>query len=260
MRVKYLQDLSEHTKRDTILYAARLGSDNYRAAVSEPDIQGFMSALHGLNGEHLDIILHSHGGDPYVTTQIGNYLHQKYDHIRAIVPQTAMSAATMLACACDEIIMGKHSAIGPIDPQILMHGAHGGPPRYVAAQSIIEEFERAREEIIANSGNAAVWYPVLNYPAGFLTDAQKSIDGAERQVQSWLAAHMFGGLHDLRASKVAKNIAQWLAKGDHKVHAHPININEAKRVGLKVTPLEKNQKLQERVLSVFHTMAITFEA
>jgi ClpP class serine protease len=28
----------------------------------------------------------------------------------------AMSAATMIACAADVIVMGKHSFLGPIDP------------------------------------------------------------------------------------------------------------------------------------------------
>ena len=33
----------------------------------------------------------------------------------------AMSAATLLACACDKIIMAKHSAVGSIDPQNRMY-------------------------------------------------------------------------------------------------------------------------------------------
>ena len=44
-----------------------------------------------------------------------------------------MSAATMIACACDEIIMGKHSALGPIDPQITFDSFTS------PAQSILDE-------------------------------------------------------------------------------------------------------------------------
>ena len=75
-------------------------------------------SLHGLTGKELDLILHSPGGSLEAAEQIVTYLRSKYDNIRAIVPQNAMSAATMIACACDEIMMGKHSALGPIDPQI----------------------------------------------------------------------------------------------------------------------------------------------
>jgi membrane-bound ClpP family serine protease len=54
-------------------------------------------------------------------------------NIRAIIPQMAMSAGTMIALSTREIIMGKHSNLGPIDPQIAGIPAHG----------VIEEFNRA---------------------------------------------------------------------------------------------------------------------
>jgi len=38
--------------------------------------------------------------------------------IRAIIAQIAMSAGTMIACACSEIVMAKHSSLGAIDPQM----------------------------------------------------------------------------------------------------------------------------------------------
>ena len=53
--------------------------------------------------------------------------------IRVIVPHMAMSAGTMIACSSREIIMGKESSLGPIDPQY-----HNVP-----AQGVLKEFERA---------------------------------------------------------------------------------------------------------------------
>lgn len=52
----------------------------------------------------------------------------------------AMSAGTMIACSCKEILMGKQSSLGPVDPQI-----YGVP-----AKSVIEEFELAKKEIEEN--------------------------------------------------------------------------------------------------------------
>ncbi len=124
IRRTFFKKFHEHTSRDAILYASSFSSRKgfevpglFLSIVVE-DIQGFMSALHGLEGKELDLILHSPGGSLEAAEQIVTYLRSKYDHIRAIVPQNAMSAATMIACACDEIVMGKHSALGPIDPQI----------------------------------------------------------------------------------------------------------------------------------------------
>ncbi|MEX2682977.1 MAG: hypothetical protein Q6373_015410 [Candidatus Sigynarchaeota archaeon] len=59
------------------------------------DIQGLMAALHTMKGKSLDLILHSPGGQSEAAAQIVSYLRHKYENIRAIVPQNAMSAAAV---------------------------------------------------------------------------------------------------------------------------------------------------------------------
>ena len=148
VRRKYLAELSGYTGRDTILYlsAYTTGKMSYippqLVSVMNDDIHGFMSSINGLSNDKLDLILHSPGGSAEAAEQIVNYLRAKYNHIRAIIPQNAMSAATMIACACDEIVMGKHSAIGPIDPQITFPTPTG---LFTApAQSLLAEFEQGK--------------------------------------------------------------------------------------------------------------------
>ena len=115
LRRKYLKLLSEHTKRNTILYATSWTSKGSVSpellTINEEDIQGFMTVISGLKGDELDIILHSPGGSPTATEALVDYLRSKFEHIRIIIPQAAMSAGTMLACSADEIIMGKHSSL-----------------------------------------------------------------------------------------------------------------------------------------------------
>lgn len=131
VRRKYLKELADFTRRDVILYCTAYTTPQSNGVPSEAlslitgDIQGFMTALHNMDNDKLDIIVHSPGGSVEAVDQIMSYLRTKYSHIRAIVPQNAMSAASMMACACDEIIMGKHSAIGPIDPQITFPMSNG---------------------------------------------------------------------------------------------------------------------------------------
>ena len=113
VRKRYIQKLFKYTSRPVILYASAFdvkGRDNLPFMIMRNDIQGFMSALSGIEGNEVDLILHSPGGQAEATEQIVNYLRQKFAHIRVIIPQNAMSAATMLACAADVIVMGKHSA------------------------------------------------------------------------------------------------------------------------------------------------------
>lgn len=111
-------------------------------SVGSPDMAGFMEACAATPERELDLFLHSPGGDPDAAEQICGYLRTQFDHIRAIVPVYAMSAATMIALSADEILMGAHSQLGPIDPQITIPTPEG--PRTSSAQAIKDQFERVR--------------------------------------------------------------------------------------------------------------------
>lgn len=101
-------------------------------------MNGFMMAVHKLErSKGLDLVLHTPGGSIASTESIVRYLHLMFDHdIRVIVPQIAMSAGTMIACSSREIILGKQSSLGPIDPQM----------RGIPAQGVISEFKKALDD------------------------------------------------------------------------------------------------------------------
>lgn len=267
VRRRYLRELSEFTQRDTILYASTfipkqgINIHDIHLQISQPDISGFMSTLHGLNSKKesnkgLDLILHSPGGSLEATEQIVNYLRSKYNDIRAIIPQNAMSASTMLACACNTIIMGKHSAIGPIDPQMTFPLSNGG--RYLApAQLILDEFNQIKEEIKTTPQLFKLWEnKIQSYPHGFLKNCEIAIQLSQERVAEWLDRYMFKN----QAPKNGKSIAEKLADIKyHKSHGRPINIDEAKKIGLDIQTLEDDQELQDKVLSVFNSAMTTFE-
>ena len=79
-----------------------------------------MEVICGLSSSKLDLIVHSPGGSAEVTEALVSYIRTKFADVRVIVPQAAMSAATMLACSANTIMMGKHSFLGPIDPQFIL--------------------------------------------------------------------------------------------------------------------------------------------
>ena len=263
VRRKYIKELSEYTGRDTIIYITAYTTGKMAnippalVSVMNDDIHGFMSALNGLNNDKLDLIIHSPGGSVEAAEQIVNYLRAKYKHIRAIIPQSAMSAATMIACACDEIVMGKHSAIGPIDPQITFPtptGAFTAP-----AQSLLSEFEQAKAEIIENPNVAPLWVSKLkNLPHGILDICRNTTILSIEKVELWLSSYMFKD--EVDGKEKANKIANWLGiASNHKTHGRPIPYNIAKEEGLKIIELESDQDLQEKVLSVFHSSIVTIE-
>jgi hypothetical protein len=261
VRREYLAELYQLTKHDTIIYAVPFapqipGIPANVINITSVDIQGFMTCLNGLKGDKLDLILHSPGGSLEAAEQLVQYLRAKYSYIRAIVPQNAMSAATMIACACDEIVLGKQSAIGPIDPQMAIP-RQNGVAMSLPAHSILADFEKAKSDIAKDKNSANVWIPkIMELPNGILDLCQKTIELSKSKVAEWLNTYMFKDDSD----KKGQAIAEWLGNfEEHKTHGRPINYDLAKSKGLKVTRLEDDQEFQDKVLSVYHATLVTFD-
>src|SRR5690606_29994841 len=147
--------------------------------VNDADKNGFMTTIYKLDKKlGLDLILHTPGGDVAATESLVDYLRAMFGtNIRAIVPQLAWSGGTMIACACQEIIMGKHSSLGPIDPQFGPLPAHG----------ILEEFKQAKEEIKADPTTIPVWQPIIaKYHPTLIGECDKAIKWSRTMTKDWL--------------------------------------------------------------------------
>jgi len=253
VRRKYLNGLAEYRGRNVIAYySSFLHKRNVDTSINDLDMQAFMATIHSLDrSKGLDLILHTPGGGIAATEAIVNYLRTMFDgDIEAFVPQIAMSAGTMIACAANAIFMGKHSSLGPIDPQL------GG----IAAKGVIEEFNRAKKEIASDQGSFLVWKTLLEkYHPSFIDQCQKSIDWSEKTTKSWLASGMFKSLGN--AEEKAQQIVDFLSsRHDHFVHERHINIEECITSGLKVKRLEEDGELQNHVLTVHHAYMHTLQS
>ena len=262
VRRKYLAGLHAHTGRSVILYAAKwtqggTNVDPDTISITDEDLQGLMEVVHGLPDAPLDLIVHSPGGSAEATEMVVHYLRSKFPHIRAIVPQAAMSAATMLVCGADQIVMGKHSALGPVDPQFIIAGPFGRSS--VPAQAILDQFDLAREEC-QDPAKLGAWLPMLSqYGPALLKQCENALALSEELVSEWLARWMFTGRPD--AEQTARSIASQLR--DHasfKSHGRHITRERAEGMGLNILPLEADQQFQDLALSVFHATTHTFAA
>lgn len=249
IRRKYLKSISDITGRNTIAYYSgwlqKPGSID--TAVNDKDKSGFMLTIHKLNkADGLDLILHTPGGDTAATESLVDYLYSIFDkNIRVIVPQICMSAGTMIALSSSEIIMGKHSNLGPIDPQM------GG----LACQAVLKEFERAKEDVRQNPSSAALWQVIIGkYHPTFLGACQQANDWSETMVSKWLTENMFQDNPD----KVKDVIRTFTDHTEQKSHARHISKKECEDVGLKIISLEDNQDLQDAVLTTHHAFMHTF--
>jgi hypothetical protein len=260
VRRKYLRHLSEKTNRHTILYATKFTQrdPNLPAeliSIVDEDVQGLMEVVRGSKTKKLDLILHSPGGSLDAAEGIVNYLREKFSDIRVIVPQLAQSAATMICCAANEVMMGAHSSLGPIDPQIFVNTALGA--KFVPAQAIIDQFEQAKQEC-ADKDKVTAWLPMLTqYGPHLIKTCSYLTELSSELVEKWLSQYMFHG--DGKAQK-AKQLAAWLS--DHKkfkTHARHIPRSELKAKGMNVTRLEDDQTIQDLALATFHATTHAFD-
>lgn len=248
-RRKYLDLIAKYRNRNVIAYySGWLDRPKARlASVNDKDVTGFMANIHTLDrSKGLDLILHTPGGDIAATEAIVNYLKQMFGNdIVAIVPQIAMSAGTMMAFSCQEIIMGKQSSLGPTDPQI------NGMP----CQAVVSEFDEARVEILENPNSSHLWQFILSkYHPTLLSACRNAIELSDNLITEWLKTNMFESDID-KALKIAEYFS---SHQENKTHGRHVPIQRCQELGLKIKPLEENQEFQDHVLSAHHAFMHTF--
>lgn len=255
VRRKYLKKASEITGRNTIAYYSGFlqRSDNSQLSINDNDKNGLMAVIHKMDRtKGLDLILHTPGGDLAAAESIVDYLKQMFGNdIRAIVPQIAMSAGTMIACSCQSIIMGKQSNLGPIDPQF----------RGIPASGVIEEFERALDEVRKDPSKIPIWQGIIGkYHPTFIGECEKAVKWSKQIVTKWLVENMLCREEDRQ--KRAEEIVSFLSDhGETMSHSRHIGINACERIGLRIIRLEDEEKemdLQDCILSIHHSYMHTF--
>jgi len=254
VRKKYLKELSNHTGRNVIAYYSGFldrPPDVTNVEVNDSDINGLMTVINHMDrSKGLDLILHTPGGGLAATECIVNYLKSMFGNdIRAIVPQIAMSAGTMIACSCSSIVMGKQSSIGPIDPQM----------RGLPAQGVIDEFRHAVDDARNMPHSIPMWSTIIGkYHPTFLGECAKAVEMSKQIVTDWLQENMFSNLPEPQRGTEAKKVAEKLSDhDDSKMHDRHISKEKAKQIGLKIDDLEANNQFQDLVLTVHHTFMHT---
>ena len=260
VRRRYLKLLSQYTGNNTIVYetagfAPPQGSSPSDISISlDPDIGAFMEVVHGLPKKNpLDLILHSPGGSAEAAESIVKYLRGRFPKLRVIIPVAAMSAASMIAMSADVIIMGAHSQLGPIDPQITIPTPEG--PRSAPAAAIIQQFNEAKGDLEKNPDYIVAWLPILrNYSPALLKVCMDSVNLSKSMVADWLEKYMFSG-HN-QANVKAEKIADFLGNYDNfKSHSRGIDRDQLRGVGLNIMCLEDDQILQDLILSIHHAIS-----
>ena len=247
-RAEKMNKLREYTGRNIICYYSawvQKPINNPDFIINDNDINGFMNAIQGMDkNKGLDLMIQTPGGSVTATESIVIYLNLIFNNsIRFIVLHLAMSARTMIACASKEILMGKQSSLGPIDPQY----------KNVPTQGVIKEFKRAFDEISADPNKSLIWREIIKqYRPTFVGECENIVDMADSIVREWLKDNMLSD--DKDADVKIKTIMKEISDHDSsKVHDRHYDYEKCKELGLNVLPIECNQELQDRVLELYHS-------
>lgn len=194
--------------------------------------------------KQLDVLVESAGGDIDAAFGVTKILRRfAPERLTFIVPRWAKSAATLLVCGGDEIVMGPTSELGPLDPQIT--GQLGEEFSPLSIQSTldllwkeIEKGHRDLAEVLARE--------ILPLNLG---EFVRSLDIAKTYLRELLTTRMFAG--DGSGEQKAEQTAEKLAKG-YVHHGYVIDFDEAKKLQLKVIePQDDQWDLVWRLYSAF---------
>lgn len=189
--------------------------------------------------ENIDILLHSGGGfiDPaYHVTKILN--KATTGKLTFIIPRYAKSAATLMACGGDEILMGSVAELGPLDPQIEF--PDGMRLSALSVRATLKMLDEAIKE--NNIEIATILASRLN--ALHLGEINSSLAISKKYLEEILKQRMF---KDQRQNKKISEIAKTLTEG-YTHHSYVIDLKEAQHLGLTVNMLaDDEEKLVWRI-------------
>ena len=157
----------------------------------------------------------------------------------------------MIACSCKEIIMGKQSNLGPIDPQF----------NGISTYAVREEFQNALREITEHPETIPIWQVIISkYHPTFIGECEKSIEWASEIVKAWLCTGMFENdpACDAKAAAIVAGLSNHT---ETKSHSRHITVEECMKFGLKIVSLEdymKEQNFQDCILTIHHSFMHTF--
>ncbi len=120
------------------------GENMENEAFDFDDLEDVLSAIVASDASRpLDIVLHTQGGNSFTGRQIARAIKSHQARKTVFVPYFAMSAGSRIAIAADQIVMGAHAMLGPIDTQL-----YAGPAPSIVQLPKLKPFESISDEYL----------------------------------------------------------------------------------------------------------------
>jgi hypothetical protein len=226
-----VEQLEDKLKADVLAYSGRI---YYQAELFIRDALEWKKQQRPKR-KNLAFFLETEGGYIDVAQRIANILRKHYRRVDFFVPDSAMSAGTVLVMSGDAIHMDYYSILGPIDPQIRKEG------RFIPALGYLKKYEELMEKANAGGLNTAeTAYLVTKFDPAELYQYEQARELSVSLLEEWLAKYKFRNWDKTRTRKIpvtrkmkrerAREIAEKLNDPDiwHS-HGHGISLTVLRR-------------------------------
>lgn len=252
-RIELYNKIEEHRKHPLIVYVTskREGAFSLMSTDALPHIIEQVDALPE-DSKEVDFLIVSFGGDPMVAWRIMTLIRQRIGRVFVLIPQSAYSAATLVAFGADEIVMHPNGHLGPVDMQITTAGDTGQPKSF-STEEISAFLDFVRENLkITDQEHVRALFEVTCKEVGSLgigltaRSSKLAVDLGERL----LALHMTDDERSLELRTVVENMSK-----KFQSHAYPVNRTEAIEMGLPVNK-ERDKELEKLMWDVWLSIEV----
>lgn len=241
-RREIYRKIEEHRKHPLIVYVTSK-REGLNAAMATDALPYLIDQLDLIPAgtTSIDFMIVSLGGDPMVAWRIMSLIRQRVDKVSVLVPQSAYSAATLVALGGDEIVMHPNSHLGPVDMQITALGSEG-KPRQFSTEDIGAFLDFVRDRLAINDQRhlrrlfEITCKEVGSLGVGFTSRSAKlAVALGERLLGFHMKDDNGGGAKPtVAADGRRKSVVESLSRQFHS-HAYPVSRTEAIEIGLSVS-------------------------
>jgi hypothetical protein len=205
------------------------------ACIDRDDTAGFMEILHNIRpGESVDLLLHTGGGDVDAAEKLMAMVQATVagGQFRAIIPDFAKSAGTLIVLGADALLMSDSSELGTVDPQIWTGDGRGNMICH-SVLSYLDAFKIQAEKLRENPDDPVARLMLSKLDPTTLRHYEAIRDRARSFAEGQLKRK---GRNFSQIASVLMDIGRWQS------HGQMITWQDAKELGLPVEYLQPRSK------------------
>lgn len=246
-----LREIEDHCDADALtIYGQIMPGIDHRVRQA---IESLPSQRNGLL-----VIIHTPGGIVEVAERIVSTLRYHYQEVKFLIPDSAMSAGTVLVMSGDAIIMDHFSRLGPVDPQLNIEGK----PIATSVLSYLEQFDRLVAKSEEGTLTSAELVLLQKLDLADLRQFELVAELSVNLIREWLVEYKFKdwSIHSSTSQPVtreekaerAEEIARALNEQERwGTHNRMIDRRTLTELGLLIDDLESDDKLSALVKEYF---------